>query len=537
MNKCSFIILLFVCPQVWANSSQIESFNIPAATKKIVPDFIFPTIQSESVLPQFSLTESGMEEQKLVTITRIRIEGNTVLTKNQILPVIQPYLGKSVSNNDLQQLRYQISELYFKNGYVNSGVILPDQEISNGIVVFHAIEGELNKIHLQGNINLSEQYILDKINQAAGKPLNIVSLKQGIALLQQDPLIEAIQTRLYPSTQLGQSELSVQVVERKMFQIKFGIDNYRSPLIGSERAWITLQHNNLFGRSDSIFTQFGLTEGLRDYFIDYSFPVSRINSNLGAYYSDTDSRVISEEARSLDIENRSSIFGFSWTYDVASKPYLLDKLKLSLEKIKSDSSILGGEINSELNSVNFTAYWKKQQKSSQLNLVSGIVFGKAKEDSILLNNSENNYALFSFTTRYLKNKDQTQWMLKSNVQLASTSLLGVAKASLGGASTVRGYRENTISRDNGLLISAQWLTQGWVQGLNFIFFTDYGMGWNKSDEKDQEHLLSIGSGFSWVGIKKLYAELMLGVPLINRSNENNNLQDYGLHFSVQYSIF
>ena len=48
-------------------------------------------------------------------------------------------------------LRVTLTRLYVDGGYVNSGVLLPDQEIKEGIVMYRAVEGSLTRVELVGD--------------------------------------------------------------------------------------------------------------------------------------------------------------------------------------------------------------------------------------------------------------------------------------------------------------------------------------------------------------------------------------------------
>ena len=54
--------------------------------------------------------------------------------------------GREVSAADLETLRDRLTLAYVQRGYVNSGVVLPDQAIDDGLVTFQAVEGRLSEI-------------------------------------------------------------------------------------------------------------------------------------------------------------------------------------------------------------------------------------------------------------------------------------------------------------------------------------------------------------------------------------------------------
>ena len=80
----------------------------------------------------------------------VTIAGNTVLDQEAIRGVVDPYLGKSVTTADLEEIRRQLTLLYINRGYINSGVVIPDQNVVNGVVAFRVVEGRVSGIEVTG---------------------------------------------------------------------------------------------------------------------------------------------------------------------------------------------------------------------------------------------------------------------------------------------------------------------------------------------------------------------------------------------------
>jgi hemolysin activation/secretion protein len=74
----------------------------------------------------------------------VNIIGNTVLDEAAIRGVVDPYLGKPVTTGDLEEIRRLFTLLYINRGYINSGAIIPDQSVANGVVAFRFVEGRVN---------------------------------------------------------------------------------------------------------------------------------------------------------------------------------------------------------------------------------------------------------------------------------------------------------------------------------------------------------------------------------------------------------
>ncbi len=108
----------------------------------------------------------------------------------------------------------------------------------------------------------------------------------------------------------------------------------------------------------------------------------------------------------------------------------------------------------------------------------------------------------------------------------------------GGATTVRGYRENEIVWDNGYAFSLEWRIPLWEDSslkgepklLQLAPFVDYGAGWNKGEYSQNISLSSVGAGLLWTS-QRINAELYFAHGFDDViSKEEHDLQDDGIHF-------
>ena len=67
-------------------------------------------------------------------------------------------------------------------------------------------------------------------------------------------------------------------------------------------------------------------------------------------------------------------------------------------------------------------------------------------------------------------------------------------------------------------------------------FVDGGVGWN-SEHSSGEALLSCGVGLRGSVSDWFEGELYFGLPLLNRSDQDSDLQDLGIHFRVGLARF
>lgn len=124
-------------------------------------------------------------------------------------------------------------------------------------------------------------------------------------------------------------------------------------------------------------------------------------------------------------------------------------------------------------------------------------------------------------------------------QLTPDSLLSLERFSLGGVDTVRGYRQNQLVSDNGVVGSLELripLTKN-ASILQLTPFVEVGSAWNtRGVNPDPQTIASVGAGLRWLITPRLDVRIDYGIPLVS-IDSGNSLQDNGLYFSVRYQPF
>ena len=124
---------------------------------------------------------------------------------------------------------------------------------------------------------------------------------------------------------------------------------------------------------------------------------------------------------------------------------------------------------------------------------------------------------------------ETLLVLRGSLQAANDALFGAEQFSIGGATTVRGYRQNAILTDNGFLASAELripIVEGFSESgiVQITPFVHYGKGWNNSDisNPNPQNLASFGVGLLWQE-DNLNLRLDYGIPLIDVDSSERTL--------------
>ncbi|WP_235595983.1 ShlB/FhaC/HecB family hemolysin secretion/activation protein [Mastigocoleus testarum] len=487
------------------------------------------------------------------SVKQIEILGSTVLRK-EIEELKNKLLEKrQVSFEELLQLRSDITKLYIDNGYINSGAFLLSQIIdTDGVVKIQVVEGELEDIQLTGLKRLRANYVRSRIKRATTTPLNKNRLERALQLLQIDPLISQVNAELTAGSTPGKNILKLIVKEAPAFHAGVFTRNSQSPSIGSLQAGIFAVHDNVLGFGDSLRGEYGITEGLNLYDINYTFPVNSKNGKIGFRFTNTDSRIIEDDFEDIDIRSEAQTYSLNFRQPLTLTPNSEFALGLALDLRRSQTFILddipfsfsqGAEDGeSNVTVIRFSQDWVQRNTKTVLAARSQFSFGIDAFDATT-NNSGTDGRFFSWLGQFQWVQQVTPRSIlvsRLNAQLTPDSLLSLEKFSAGGVNTVRGYRQNELVTDNAVTGSVELfipLTPN-SNELRIAPFFDIAAVWNnRGSNPDPNIIAGTGVGLLWQPRPDLNLRLDYGLPLVSVEDRGNTLQDNGLYFSVQYQPF
>jgi hemolysin activation/secretion protein len=487
-----------------------------------------------------------------IFIKKVEVQGNTVL-QDEMAALTQPYSNREVTFEDLLELRSAITQLYIKNGYITSGAFLPsNQDLSSGIVQIQVVEGELEQIEIGGLRRLREGYVRSRLERATSTPLNQKRLEEALQLLQLDPLIEQVNAELAAGSTPGSNILRVSLKEAPAFHTAIAVENNQSPSIGSVQGSIEVSHDNVLGFGDRLSAKYGRTEGLDLYDINYTIPVNARNGTLSFRYNNGDSRIIEDDFRDVGIRSETQTYSLGFRQPITRTPTSEFAFLLSLDLRRSQTYILDdipysfteGPENGEskVTVIRFSQDWVNRGTRRVLAARSQFSLGIDAFDATI-NNTGTDGQFFSWLGQF-------QWVqqlsprnllvARIDAQLTPDSLLSLERFSMGGVDTVRGYQQNQLIADNGILGSVEVrvpLTSD-PRILQLAPFFEIGTAWNNRDiDPDPATIASLGLGLRWLITPDLSLRLDYGIPLISVGERGNSLQENGLYFSVRYQPF
>ncbi len=401
-----------------------------------------------------------------------------------------------------------------------------------------------------GSARLRESYVRDRLSRAVTTPVNQHRIETALQLLQLDPLIQQVNAELAAGSQPGQSILRVEVREAPAFHFSAGGDNYQSPSIGSEQFSVQASYDNLLGLGDRISGGYGITAGLDSFDVGYQLPINAENGTLSFSFSQDESLIVENEFEDLEIRSDSETLSLGFRQPIVRTPETEIALGLQTD-LRRSTTFLEDEAFSfsegpEDGKANVTVVrlfqdWLDRNANTVLAARSQFSFGLEALDATV-NDSGTDGTFFAWLGQFQwVQRVSPRWVLVSrlNAQLTPDSLLPLERFGYGGVDTLRGYRQNQLVTDNGLLAAIEARFSLLLDSsLQLIPFAEAGHGWNnQSPNPDPSTLASVGLGLRWLMTPDLALRIDYGIPLIEVENEGNSLQDHGLYFSLRYEPF
>ncbi|MGB7445016.1 MAG: ShlB/FhaC/HecB family hemolysin secretion/activation protein [Coleofasciculaceae cyanobacterium] len=499
-----------------------------------------------------------------ITVQQFEVIGSTVFSAEQLAEVLKPFTGRPLSFAELLQAQQAITQLYFEQGYITSGAVIPPQALQDGVVRIEVVEGEVEEIKIGGLERLRTGYVRSRLSAATSPPLNRERLLNALQLLQLDPLIETFSAELSAGSRPGLSILEAQVQEADAFEAQLSIDNRRSPIVGSVRRQIQLTHGNLLGFGDRVDIRYIDTDGSNALDnLSYYLPVNPQYGTLHFFYSQATSDIIEEPFDRLNIESKSRSYKLSYRQPIeqtATEEFVLG-LTASRQEVETTLSVNGiddirgfplspgADDNGEtkISALRFFQEYTKRSEQEVLALRSEFSLGiDAINSTINDNKPDSEFLTWRGQAQYLRLlSPETILLLRADLQLADQPLVPLEQFSAGGQLSVRGYRQDVIIADNGFFASAELRVPiltipEWDTVLQITPFFDFGTVWNNSESEtnlETTTISSVGLGLRLPIGDNFTARLDWGIPLVDIESRKDTLQENGIYFSIQYQPF
>ena len=397
-------------------------------------------------------------------ISRFALTGNTLLPNEEVERIVAPFAGPQKDFGDIQHALEALERAYRDRGYGVVQVILPEQDITQGVVQFRVVQGRIAKVAIEGNKHFDNANVRRSLPTVKeGETPNSKAIARNLQLLAEHP---AKQTQVLLRSGAAQDEIdvNVKVTDEKPWRVILSLDNTGTSETGYLRAGVGYQHTNLFNRDHTLTAQYitSPTElnKVSIYGLGYRIPYYGLNSALDliAGHSDVSSGTVQGL---FDVSGSGTIFGARWNYYLPKWGELEQKLTGGLDyRAFNNEVIQAGQSlvpDITIHPVSLTYSGVLRAAASELSFYAAgstnLPGGNDGDDAAFARSragASASYTILRYGANYVR-AFAKEWQARAafNGQYTTDSLVSGEQFGLGGPDSVRGYLLREVANDRG----------------------------------------------------------------------------------------
>jgi len=493
-------------------------------------------------------------EAERFRIAEIRFSGNTVLDADVLTAIASNFEGRKIPGSELRGLRDAVTRAYVVRGFVTSGAILDLSRLGEGVVEVEVVEGRVTEIEVETDGGYRDWVLREPLRRATRGVLNVNDLERSLRTLQGNPQIERLSARLSPGEAVGTSTLTVRFEEAPRLASSIAGANDISPVIGGWRSVTRVSGERLLGFGERISMEASVGEDFWQVSPTLQIPIVPFVSDVEVYGRYSEAQVVEKPFDVLDIETEVTTVGGRYRHVLVADPTYEVATSLAAEWRESKSFLGGFGFDFTGSSDDGTTrvfvlrpalegFWRSEQTAVALRSTVSVgldVPSTTNEDDAIADSQFVSWLGQLQLVQKLPLLD-ARLGVRLDAQLANDSLFGLERFSIGGSNSVRGYRENAIVRDNGVVVGTEIrvpIKQPWHWlDVELLVFADAGHGWNDRDRRSgPSSLVGIGGGLDLRLWQDLRLQATWGSDLKEfPTRADRDLQDRGFHILLSWS--
>jgi hemolysin activation/secretion protein len=497
--------------------------------------------------------ESKEQPSPKFQVKSFEVTGNTAVTAQEVDSILNPYLNRDLTLDDLKAAAQEIQKAYKARGYFLAKVYIPAQTLKDGVVRFEVMEGKLGEVKIEGNTIYKTGFIRDRFVGTGKDGILSYDLMQRSLLLLNEFSDMKVQSVLQPGTEVGTTDVVLKVEDRRPFHVGLDYNNFGNSYVGDNRAGLGVSYGNLAYQGDLLNVRGVLpfpSKNSTPFFQGgYTMPMGVKGSRLGVMYANSQ-MTVGKELEILDIRGEASIYGLTYSIPVArtllaSSDLSVGFVSKTIRNYMLTQTTSRDELRELVLGYSFSGISGRGRNVVSLNLTQGLgeLFGGMKNNDPQASRPK---AGDSFTkinvdlARIQQMGSRNFIILRAAGQFTTEPLVVGELYSLGGYDSVRGYTQSEYMGDNGYLLSAEFrmpLTKNQTNPLQGALFVDYGSVSDKNPQpgvKASRSLLGAGPGVRLSLGENTAIRVDYGFPLDPSKNaQNNSSQLYG-QFSTRF---
>ncbi len=440
--------------------------------------------------------EAEQATQERITLKSIKFQGVTILGDMELKGIVEPFIGVPMSYEEMLEIGMAVETYYRQNNYL-SRVILPPQDLTDGVLVVDVIESVFSKVEVEKELEdlpntQAHVAAIIQAQQPLGQPLKTESIDRALALVNDVPGISA-QAALRQGRDAGETELLLKLYKGRTRQAELSFDNGGSRSTGANRLMASLTLFNPRDMADMFNAALVHTLGSDYARLAYSLPAGLDGWRVGFNASLMNYKVVVGEQGIVGAFGESITKGMEWLYPLLRTDSRSATVSLTADiknfKNTSAQSQLISNYETRVVAAQVSGFVRDLNPGSGLGTYSlQLSHGNVNLDGSPSQQTDQTgpktagaFNKLRVTGTWLQPiTTETSAFVSYTGQLADKNLDSSEKMQLGGMNGVRAYPTGEGSGVDGHLLQFE-LRHNLESGINLTGFYDLGQIWLQHD--------------------------------------------------------
>jgi hemolysin activation/secretion protein len=397
-------------------------------------------------------------------IKKIKLIGNTVISNERLMPLIDLQEGKDVNMSILNTIADEIAAVYATEGYLLVRVFVPNQEVKDETVEMVISEGRINKVFVVGNKKLSTEKLQQRMKMVQEEPVLREQTLERVLLELNELIGVKVRAVLKPGDLPGTSDLVMDVTESRPYTLSFDSDNFGSRYTGPVRFGLSMTYANIFTLGDQFATRWSRSEYGQDAYTPfYTVPINSYGTRMKLSYTFLENE-IKDSLEYLAAGGSFTSVGLEFSHLLHKSQTASFSVRTGLDQ-KSFENEAQGTNTTKDNLMNVSLGFEGNLSDSflgrtfyDLNFELGLREGDSSRG--LVSRAGGHGKIFTTNVNVTRLQSakilNSYFILKFQGQMNNTRALSSYLMGIGGMGSVRGYPLSAYQGDKGYNLSAEY---------------------------------------------------------------------------------
>ncbi len=484
---------------------------------------------------------------------------------NKVGNALNAYLGQPVSLSSLDSMVRDTIQAYRASDRPVVDVLVPEQDITSGVVQLVVVEGRLETVRVQGAADeKTEAYLKNMVSTQKGDVISQRRMLGDLAWMNRSPY-RRVDLVYAPGFGYGTTDVILRTNEFDPFSAYIGYENSGNELLGEDRLIFGFTWAEAFGPDRTLSYQ-GTTDlefdNIEAHSLIYGTPLPwrHYFTFLGSYVQSDASIPVGGDP--LEVGGESWQLTGRYAIPIRRAPEnMTHEWELGMDFKSSNSNLEFGDStffdstthiyqfslgynllaqgNSGTTRVDLTGFWSPGEVDPNNDTET---FSESRAGAV----ADYFYATASVerSQRVIEN-----WLtarLRAQGQISTENLLASEQFGVGGPGTIRGFPTSVARGDEGVLVSAEfygprysladWFDwRGTSDELRMLLFADYAQVSNVNllpGELGTQELFSVGAGIRWTYDDFLRVKVDFGIPISHTLVDDDIVEGFRIHIGA-----